>query len=337
MANKIRLSGLAEQAGVSTATVSRVLNGKSSVSPETRQAVIAALDILGYERPEKLRERTGGLIGMIVPELTNPVFPLFAQHLASAMAIQGYTPLLGTQAAGGSTEDSYVDIMLEQHVSGIVFVSGRHADATANVERYHRITARGIPYVTMNGAHPDLSVPDFSTDDEAAVTQAIRHLVAQGHRKIGLATGPARLGPARAKAEAYRRAMTAWLPDVTPAVSHTLFTVEGGQSSAAQLVAQGCTAIVCGSDIMALGAIRAVRERGLTVPGDVSVVGSDDSPFLEFTDPPLTTVHQDADAIGSAAVRILLDEIGGAPAPRAEYIFRPHLVVRGSTGPAPTT
>ena len=333
MANKIRLSGLAEQAGVSTATVSRVLNGKSSVSPETRQAVIAALDILGYERPEKLRERTGGLIGMIVPELTNPVFPLFAQHLASAMAIQGYTPLLGTQAAGGSTEDSYVDIMLEQHVSGIVFVSGRHADATANVERYHRITARGIPYVTMNGAHPDLSVPDFSTDDEAAVTQAIRHLVAQGHRKIGLATGPARLGPARAKAEAYRRAMTAWLPDVTPAVSHTLFTVEGGQSSAAQLVAQGCTAIVCGSDIMALGVIRHCRAVGLRVPADMSVVGFDDSTLIAFTDPPLTTLHQPIKAMCDAAVSTLVSMIGGTPTSIGAVRFTPELIVRETTAP----
>ncbi len=84
---------------------------------------------------------------------------------------------------------------------------------------------------------------------------------------------------------------------------------------------------------MALGAIRAIRERGLTVPGDVSVIGSDDSPLLEFTDPPLTTVRQDAEGIGSATVRILLDEIAGTPAPRAEYIFRPQLVVRGSTGP----
>lgn len=141
MAKRIRLADLATHAGVSTATVSRVLNGKHSVAPDTRQAVLAALDLLGYERPEQLRERTGGLIGLILPELTNPIFPQFAQHLENAMTIQGYTPLLGAQIAGGATEDSYVEAMLEHSVDGLIFVSGLHADATASIERYHRITA----------------------------------------------------------------------------------------------------------------------------------------------------------------------------------------------------
>jgi DNA-binding LacI/PurR family transcriptional regulator len=120
--------------------------------------------------------------------------------------------------------------------------------------------------------------------------------------------------------------------DVENLIERTLFTVEGGDVAARRLIGRGVTAMVCGSDLMALGAIRATRAMGLSVPGDVSVVGYDDSMLIAFTDPPLTTVRQSVQAMGEAAVRALLDEIGGEPAPRAEYIFRPELIVRGSTG-----
>jgi DNA-binding LacI/PurR family transcriptional regulator len=114
-----------------------------------------------------------------------------------------------------------------------------------------------------------------------------------------------------------------------------MFSVEGGDTAGARLLDKGCTAVVCGSDLMALGAIRAVRRAGLRVPEDFSVVGYDDSPLIAFTDPPLTTVRQSVQAMAEAAVRALLDEIAGEAAPRAEYVFRPELVVRASTGAAP--
>jgi alanine racemase len=112
----------------------------------------------------------------------------------------------------------------------------------------------------------------------------------------------------------------------------SLFGVEGGDAAASRLLDKGVTGFVCGSDLMALGAIRAVRQRGLQVPTDVSVVGYDDSPLIAFTDPPLTTLRQPVRAMAVAAVRALVDEIKGHPAPNSEYIFRPELVVRGSTG-----
>lgn len=334
MARRIRLADLAAQAGVSTATVSRVLNGKQSVAPETRQAVLAALDLLGYERPEPLRERNGGLIGLILPELTNPVFPMFAQHLEHAMTLHGYTPLLGTQIAGGATEDTYVDAMLEHRVSGLIFVSGLHADSTASVDRYHRISARGIPYITINGSNPQLGVPDFSTDDESAIRQAARHLVDLGHTRIGLATGPLRFGPSKDKTEAFSRVMAHLFPGEPVLTSHTLFTVEGGYAAASNLVDQGCTAIICASDIMALGAIRYAHGHGLTVPRDLSVVGFDDSALIAFTNPPLTTLHQPIKAMSEAAVNTLLSMIAGQASPIGNMRFEPELIVRESTASA---
>jgi DNA-binding LacI/PurR family transcriptional regulator len=118
-------------------------------------------------------------------------------------------------------------------------------------------------------------------------------------------------------------------------IQHSLFTLEGGQAAASALIAGGCTAVVCASDMMALGAIRAARQQGLSVPGDVSVVGFDDSPLIAFTDPPLTTIRQPVAAMGQAAVNALLEEIGGTPAPHSEFVFLPELVVRGSTASVP--
>ncbi|WP_461004922.1 LacI family DNA-binding transcriptional regulator [Trueperella pyogenes] len=331
MARKIRLSDIAAQAGVSTATVSRVLNGKDSVAADTRQAVIAALDLLGYERPEKLRERSGGQIGIIVPELTNPVFPLFTQHIANSMTLHGYTPLLGTQMAGGATEDSYLDVMIQQQVSGFVFISGLHADSTANITRYQRITELGIPYVTINGANPELSNPDFSADDASAVRQAFRHLLALGHTKIGLASGPIRFIPSRDKTAAYLEAMRTYLPHEKPRIIHTLYTVSGGQFAASQLIGAGCTAIICGSDMMALGVVRQCRSMYLQVPRDISVVGFDDAPIAAFSDPPLTTLRQPVKTMTESAVSTLLSMIGGVDSHVGKMKFEPELIVRDST------
>jgi alanine racemase len=119
-------------------------------------------------------------------------------------------------------------------------------------------------------------------------------------------------------------------------VELSLFGVEGGFAAAGRLLDRGVTGIVCGSDLMALGAVRAARFRGLSVPGDVSIIGYDDSPLIAFTDPPLTTLRQPVREMSVAAVRALVDEINGHAAPRSEYVFRPELVVRASTGAAPS-
>lgn len=333
---RARLADIAAQAGVSEATVSRVLNGKPGVSPATREAVLTALDVLGYERPLRLRRRSAGLVGLILPELDNPIFPAFAQVIESGLAQQGYTAVLCTSRPGSHSEDEYTELLLERGVSGIVFVSGLHADATTEPVRYQRLADRGLPIALINGYLPGVEAPFISTDDEAAMELAVAHLSDLGHTRLGLAVGPERYVPTARKITGFRRALKTELPE-GPAgtVETSLFTVEGGAAAANALLDAGVTAIVCGSDLMALGAIRAVRQRGLRVPEDVSVVGFDDSPLIPFTDPPLTTIRQAVPAMGQAAVQALLDRISGATAPCSEFLFRPELVVRGSTGPTP--
>jgi DNA-binding LacI/PurR family transcriptional regulator len=334
-----RLADIAAQAGVSEATVSRVLNGKPGVSAPTRESVLAALDLLGYERPLRLRQRSAGLIGLITPELDNPIFPAFAQIIGQALTRQGYTLVLAIQTPGGSTEDELVEMLVERGVAGIIFASGLHADSTADPGRYARLRGQGVPFVLINGFSEHIDAPFVSPDDRGAARLAVTHLAALGHRRIGLAVGQKRFVPVQRKIAGFVSAMgeVLGLPeqDALSLVRHSLFTFEGGQAAATALLAEGCTAVVCASDMMALGAVRAARALGFSVPRDVSVVGFDDSPLIAFTDPPLTTIRQPVPAMSQAAVDALLEEIGGSPAPRGEFVFLPELVVRGSTSAVP--
>lgn len=328
----IRLATIARHAKVSEATVSRVLNGKPGVADATRQSVLMALDVLGYDRPSRLRRKISGLVGLVVPELTNPIFPAFAQAIETSLSQHGYTPILCTQTPGGVHEDDYVQMLLDRGVSGIVFVSGLHADTLMDHTRYLRLLERGLPIVLVNGYAEAIDAPFVSNDDVRSMYLAVSHLVQLGHSEIGLAVGPDRYVPVQRKTAGFVAAMRecAGREDVGHLVSTSLFSVEGGVLAATRLIERGCTAVICGSDLMALGAIRAARQLGLSVPGEFSVVGYDDSPLIAFTDPPLTTIRQSVDAMGPAIVDALLGQIRGRTQ-HEEYMFQPELVVRSST------
>ncbi|EPH46063.1 putative HTH-type transcriptional regulator reg1 [Streptomyces aurantiacus JA 4570] len=200
---------MAKKVGVSEATVSRVLNNKPGVSESTRQAVLSALDVLGYERPTQLRGERARLVGLVLPELQNPIFPAFAEVIGGSLAQQGLTPVLCTQTKGGVSEADYVELLLQQQVSGVVFAGGLYAQADAPHDHYKRLAARNIPVVLVNAAIEHLGFPAVSCDDAVAVEQAWRHLVSLGHARIGLVLGPAdhmpsqrKLAAARALAEA---------------------------------------------------------------------------------------------------------------------------------------
>jgi LacI family repressor for deo operon, udp, cdd, tsx, nupC, and nupG len=330
------LAEIAAYAGVSEATVSRVLNDRPGVSEASRQAVLTSLDVLGYERPARLRRRSAGLVGLVVPELDNPIFPAFAQVMGTLLAQRGYTSVLATQIPGGVSEDEYVDSLLDHGVAGIIFVSGLHADTTADRARYQRLIDRGLPVVFINGYSPDLAAPFVSDDDVTAMDLAVGHLAQLGHRQIGLVVGQRRFVPSMRKIDGFVAALCRTFEiaqeEAQGWVETTMFTLEGGNAGAERLLERGATAVVCGSDLMALGAVRAARRRGLDVPGDVSVIGYDDIPLAAVVDPPLTTIRQSVPAMGMAAVNALLESIGGTPVPTHEYMFRPELVLRASSG-----
>jgi LacI family transcriptional regulator, repressor for deo operon, udp, cdd, tsx, nupC, and nupG len=329
-----RLAEVANYVGVSEATVSRVLNEKPGISEATRAAVLTALDVLGYERPSKLRGQRARLVGLVLPELQNPIFPAFAEVAAGALAKRGFTPVLCTRTTDGVSEADFVDMLLDQHVSGVIFSGGQYAQADADHQHYHRLLDRKLPAVLVNAAYEDLGFPRVSVDDAHAVDQAAGHLRALGHERIGLVLGPSDHVPSNRKLAAFGAAGAG--PAAEPElVERTMFSLEGGHAAAARLVRSGATALICASDVLALGAIRAVRRGGGSVPEQVSVVGFDDSTFMTCVDPPLTTVRQPIEAMGQAAVALLVAQITGRSVPSDEMLFEPELVVRGSTGPAP--
>ncbi|MEU8956592.1 LacI family DNA-binding transcriptional regulator [Streptomyces sp. NPDC048518] len=327
-----RLAQVAKKVGVSEATVSRVLNGKPGVSAATRQSVLTALDVLGYERPTQLRGERARLVGLVLPELQNPIFPAFAEVIGGALAQQGLTPVLCTQTRGGVSEADYVDLLLQQQVSGVVFAGGFFAETDAPHEHYHQLAERNIPVVLINASIEGLDFPCVACDDAVAVEQAWRHLASLGHEKIGLLLGPADHVPSLRKLAAAREvAEAAGMRLADEFVERSIFSLEGGQAAATRLLGRGVTGIVCASDPLALGAIRAARRRGLAVPSDVSVVGYDDSAFMTCTEPPLSTVRQPIEAMGRAAVDLLCAQIQGNQNHPGELLFEPELVVRGST------
>jgi DNA-binding LacI/PurR family transcriptional regulator len=331
-----RLAEVARKVGVSEATVSRVLNGKPGVAEGTRQAVLTALDVLGYERPSKLRGERARLVGLVLPELQNPIFPAFAEVMGVGLAQRGFTPVLCTQTAGGVSEADYVELLLQQQVSGVVFAGGLYAQEQAPHGHYARLAERGLPTVLVNASIEGLGFPRVSCDDAVAVEQAMGHLLSLGHTRIGVLAGPIDHIPSRRKVTAaVAMAARAGIPFGPDRVARAWYSIEAAQAGAARLIEDGVTGIVCASDLMALGAIRAAKRAGRGVPSDVSIVGFDDSFLMNCTEPPLTTVRQPIEPMCRMVIELLVRQVAGAPIQHDELLFEPELVVRASTGPAP--
>jgi DNA-binding LacI/PurR family transcriptional regulator len=330
-----RLADVARKVGVSEATVSRVLNGKPGVSASTRDAVLTALDVLGYERPTKLRGERARLVGLVMPELQNPIFPALAESIGGGLAQNGYTPVLCIQTAGGISEADYVELLLHQQVSGVIFAGGAYAQADVNHDHYERLRELNLPTVLVNAPIDGLGFATVSCDDTTSMEQAFGHLLQLGHRRIGILLGPRDHVPSQRKhAAALRMAERHGVELGEDRVVHSLYSLESGQTAATKLIAAGVTGIICASDPMALGAVRAVRRAGLRVPEDVSVIGYDDSALMNCTEPPLTTVRQPIEAMGKMIIELLMRQMSSERSVGDEVFFAPELVVRASTAPA---
>jgi LacI family transcriptional regulator, repressor for deo operon, udp, cdd, tsx, nupC, and nupG len=323
-----RLSKVAKYAGVSEATVSRVLHDRPGIAAATRDSVLTALDVMGYQRPFRHRSEMARLVGMVLPDLHNPIFPAYAEAMAGALFRQGLVPVLCTRTSDGVSEAHYIEMLLARQVAGIVFVAASYADA--GPEQAAALQRRKLPVILINPADENRDVPRVGVDDAMAVDLALSHLQSLGHQHIGVVVGPAGHVPSDRKVAEFLARVKG---PSRKLVAHTLFSMEGGQAATNRLLAQGATAVVCASDALALGAIRAARKQGLDVPGDLSVIGFDDSTYMAFTDPPLTTLRQPIETIGAAAVASLVAQIDGRKVALEEQLYDPELIVRDSTGP----
>jgi DNA-binding LacI/PurR family transcriptional regulator len=295
--------------------------------------VVAALAQLGFtDVPESGPTRRGS-VGIISGELTNPVFGELVHAVTGRLAGHGIVASTGVAATGLMPEERYIQEFLAARVDGMVFVAGHHAEDRGDLSCYQQLIEREIPFVLVNGGETGLAAPHILSDEAIAAERGVEHLVALGHERIGCVLGARRYLPTLRFIAGYRRGMeAAGLAPGQDAIVETAFTLEGGQAGARRLIGRGFTGLVCGNDLIAVGAIWAARSLGLRVPDDVSVVGYDGTDFTATCDPPLTTVRQ---PFGDMAVLIadaLVSEIDRSRRFRDIYVFAPELIARGSTG-----
>lgn len=339
-----RLRDVAELAGVHTATASRALNPatRGLVSEETAARVEGAAATLGYTvNPiaRSLKTNRSTTIGVVVPDLTNPLFPPIQRGIDDVLRPLGYSILLVNTDNDKDLEGALVASLRARKVDGLIM-----ATALLDDPRMSRLAAEGIPLVQINRRMEGVTLPSVTGDDADGIYQAVRHLAGLGHRDIAHLAGPQTTSTGQVRLRAYRQGLQdLGLPYRDELVFKCDAWVEAeGVRGLSQLLDQGLTftAVLAGNDMLALGCYDVLRERGISCPEEMSVVGFNDMPIVDKLSPPLTTVHIPHYQVGVESARLLLDRIENETAPAKSVLLPLELVVRGSTAPPaarPTT
>ncbi|MQY15509.1 HTH-type transcriptional regulator DegA [Streptomyces sp. RB5] len=321
MAGQITLSRLADQAGVSVSTVSKVLNGRTDVSPATRERITRMLTEAGYRTA-----RPSGLVDLIVGGLNSPWADALVSGAVQAAA-EGDCRIVINSVSPHEDFDALLSRIQERGTDGLLTVHRLPGEASRA-----RLEGRGTPFVVIDPpVEPGAGIRSVGATNWQGGLAATRHLIGLGHRRIAAVTGPPDVWCARARLDGYRAALLqAGLPVDDALIRSAPFSPPGGREETLRLLDAGepPTAIVAGSDGQAFGVLRALAERGLRAPHDISVTGFDDVSVATWSTPPLTTVHQPLEAMTATAFRMLRSS-GGAQPEQVELATT--LVVRDST------
>jgi LacI family transcriptional regulator len=333
------MNDVARVAQVSIATVSHVVNGTRFVSPESAARVNAAMRELDYTpdaTARSLRVGRTNTLGLVIPDNTNPFFAELARCVEEAGFDAGYTTILGNSGERTDRERQYVSTLLSKRVDGLILAPWRDPDdALAHVLR-----TAPIPIVVIDREDVLPGADAVLYDDVGGGRQAAEHLCALGHATFAAIAGPLDPGHAPGRLGGFLDALAdAGLGVDDDAMVTSDYHFAGGRAATAELLARSpsFTALFAANDLMAAGAIRELTAHGLSVPGDVSVVGFDDTPLAEMTSPALTTVRQPVQEMGDRAVSLLLARLGASPETGAggRHVLPTSLVVRESTAPPP--
>jgi len=326
------LREVAKRAGVSVATASRVANGSFAVRPETRERVERAMRELLYVPPGRRPET--GLIGVLVPELANPIFPALAQAIETRAAPAGLASILCNTRESAFREIDYVHMLLDRRVEGMIFISCEMTNLRGDHTPYLRLAEEGARIVFVNGAIHSVDVPSVGVDERAAGEIATQHLLELGHERIGFVAGPEHYLPTQLKAAGRASALAAaGIVDEAALTAHADFSTEGGGRALAKLLALPSppTGVICSSDMMAIGALHAAARLGVSVPDELSIVGFDGIDPAKWTIPELTTVEQPISRIADTAVQTLQTLIEQPERALPSSYFRPILRARASS------
>jgi LacI family transcriptional regulator len=333
----VTLRDVAVSAGVHPATASRALNPETRilVSEETARRVLDAAEALGYHPnpvARSLRTRRSHTVGVLIPDLNNPLFPPIVRGLEDRLAAAGYVALIGNTDSDDQREQMVFEQMRARHVDGLVLATARlHHPLLAEASRAE------LPVVLINRLAQDYSFPSVSVDNERGVRMAVGHLAGLGHRRIAHIAGPQEMSTGLSRYRGFVTAMesSGLQVDSDLVVFAKAFTVEEGLRCARLLLdrGSGCTAIAAGNDMLAVGCYAALDEAGLTCPEDMSVVGFNDMPFIDRLRPPMTTVRFPHYQVGTEAAQLLLERIAEHAGPVKILYLAPELIIRGSTAP----
>ncbi|MFC9920035.1 LacI family DNA-binding transcriptional regulator [Agromyces binzhouensis] len=333
------MDDVAKLAEVHKATVSRALDPRTrdQVNADTVKRVKRAARQLGYvpnAMARGLRTSVSMTVGVIIPDLMNPIFPPMVRGIERVLQPRGYTALLANTDGHEDVEASVFESLLQRRVDGFVIATGRLEDQPM----LRRAQESGVPAVMVNRESGAGFYPAVTGDQRGGVEAALRHLFGLGHRSIVHLAGPRTFSTTRARAEVFE-ALCAAEPGVTGSVVDAgALTAEAGAAAMERIIATGTcpTAVFAGNDLVALGAVRALHAHDLRVPDDVSIIGFNDMPFAADFSPALTTVHVPLQEIGAEAARLLLTAIETGAQRPVSVSMPVELVVRASTAPART-
>jgi len=328
-----KIRDVAREAGVSIASVSRVLKGTRQVSSETKAAVLAAAEKLGYRTnylASALRRQATRTLGMVVPRIANPYFIALVQTIEESAQAKGYELLLCDSTDDTAIEGRRVRALLSRQVEGIIIIP---CDEKGSAETV-REALREVPVVSLDRSIRGISMDLVCVDNRAGIIAIIDHLAGKARRRLTFVGARQTVSTARERLESYREYVRELDPPSAERVMLGEFTVEWGEQAAERILADGSPpeAVVCGNDLIAAGVIRTLRGRGLDVPGDIAVTGFDDIELCRFIEPAITTVHQPLRDIGAEGARKLFARIESACRPATRVRIIPRLVVRASSG-----
>jgi DNA-binding LacI/PurR family transcriptional regulator len=327
---------IARMAGVSLGTVSHVLNGSAPVREPLRQRVEEAVQSLGYQ-PSALarglrRDRTN-MIGMVIPDVTNPFFPAVVRGAEDTAFTNGYRLVLCNTDNDHAKELAHLNELRTYLPSGLIVIPSDFSDLTRQAESYYQ---SGAAVVCVDRLPRRWQGDSVTAANEQGAFAATRHLIDLGHRHIAIITGPRHLTNAEQRLRGFRRAMTeAGLVIPVEYVQEATFDLRGGRGRAQMLLRMlpRPTAIFAGNDMIAMGAIQAIRDLDMHCPEDVSVMGFDDLDFAALINPSLSSVFQPGYQLGATAARILLDRVQGDTRAARHVVLQTELRIRESVGP----
>lgn len=331
---KITIMDVAQESGVSYSTVSRVLNGFEHVKESTRQRVLEAAEQLGYVANLQARSLAGGrsqIIGLLVPTLDNGYISEIIRGIDEELARSGYDLMLYTTHRHHGKESRYVKAIANGLTDGLILLVPMIPDAYLN-----ELRQQNFPYVLIDQSETTGSSPIVDATNWQGAYDATKYLIELGHRDIGFITGLKALNSSGDRLEGYKAALNDFdIPFRLELIAEGDFFRESGQEATQVLLDRPIkpTAIFASNDLMAFGVMEAVRERGLSIPEDISVIGFDDIAHTLVTHPKLTTVHQPLDQMGRIAVQLLLEHIAEPERPSRRVTLATRLVIRDSCQP----